>query len=858
MATTLAETRTSTAVGLESADLEQQVQDLLSRVRGHLRTRIWAETIARGGTLILAWFLAVWALDYLPIWIGANELPVTVRATLLLGMCLGLSAVVYWWGIRRSNVPLRDEDLALLLERQHPELSDRLATYLQLRRQPSRNANQAPWESAMRTAAVEGLQTCLESLEPQRLYDWRQVYWWRRWWVVTAVLALGLLIFAPQWFAMALRREILLDARRWPRQSDIEMGKLYPTVDARLTQLLGETPVILPEEGVYRIGRGSDIQLRVEARTETSSDVETRIATDEQFVLAERQHTVPSRCTILYQYPDGQSGKQYMTRIGALENQNEGFRFEGPPFQEIARPFQFDVYGNDDRLGPLRIVPVDNLALVQLVLDCRYPPYLENSGGSRWLPQALSWTEGLTLPRGTQLVAEFHFSKSVQRILLLPAGGSQVRFDWQGEPQEKLRLELPRLDQDQDWELWAQDHHQVWTRQSMRFSIQARPDRPPVVEADLVGIENAVTPDARLPVRCVASDDYGLKQLQMMVQLPVTRRLDAPGDSTSSDDSDSTQETDLGQQVVQALSPTENPDEFEATIDLRLWQQKYQDVASLEVDQQQIIELSVLATDYFRAGEVGAVISEDESASNNDGHPSRSPRIQLELVSPATLLRLLKRSEVGQRRRLEQIYGELLDQQFYLQRCQALLEPGETESTTGSGDEGTIPPWEMAGVFARRAATQNEKSRRELMGVQEAFLRIVQQIVNNRLEAAEYRRRLEGRIIDQMQLLVTDDLGQADSTLKELNAQWQGQSTEVESESNDRDSQKATALLKVASDRNQAALERLDQILQDLLKFESDAELYELVRQLYDQQKRLLEQTSRQQQERAFEDLFGN
>ena len=270
---------------------------------------------------------------------------------------------------------------------------------------------------------------------------------------------------------------------------------------------------------------------------------------------------------------------------------------------------------------------------------------------------------------------------------------------------------------------------------------------------------------------------------------------------------------------------------------------------------------------------IGDVSDEEQT------HQTISHTISLEVVSPAALLRLLKRSEVGQRQRLEQIYQELLDERFYLQRCQSLVESAavvpsgnevtesgtaseipEVETQDNAGGESAAADWDMAAVFARRAATQNEKSRQELLGVEAAFERIIQQIVNNRLEAAEYRRRLEFQIVQTMKQLTGAAMEATGKTLQQLDSQFEEARSEGDAVLHGRpqSSQRTVATIQLAMAENERSIEMLDQVLRDLLKFESDAELLELVRQLYEQQKRLLDETGRQQQQNAFEDLFGN
>lgn len=868
-----------------SPEIKTQVTTVLGDVRRKLRQRIWLETGLRVLAFAIFWFLATWAVDYLPIWLGASELPSHVRAGLLgIGLFFGV-AVIAWWGLRRQNIAVSDENVALLIERRYAHLADRLATLVPLMKESALELNQRSlWYTTMVNAASEGMAEDLRQVQPSLLFDWKQV---RRWtWGVAGleILTIGLLVMWPQWFWMAVQREVLLDARRWPRQADIQLAGIQPVLDPRLAQLLGRSPVLSPVENEYRVGSGGDVQLIVTARRNVAEAVAA--GEQDQFELPGVAPVVPDQCTIFYQLADGLSGRQYMTRFGAYDQQREGFRFDGPPFQQIAQRLELSIFGSDDRVGPLTIQPVDNLSLVRLQLDCRFPEYLQSSSGTRWLPQQLTWTEGLGLPQGTDLQARLEFNKPVVRLLLLERGAQEIQIDWQGEASRQVAVKLGQLFEDQNWELWAEDSDHVWTRQAMEFAIEAQLDRPPSVQVDLVGIENAVTPDAVLPIQCLASDDHGLRELKAQLKLPLTLLSDPtlPGESAA-EGSETEQKAvptleELGTLTqpltrLPAVDSTTGDDQHTTQIDLRSWQQANQTQVALAVDQQQVIQLNVIATDYFQAQQVGIGDVSDEEQT----HQTISHTISLEVVSPAALLRLLKRSEVGQRQRLEQIYQELLDERFYLQRCQSLVESAavvpsgnevtesgtaseipEVETQDNAGGESAAADWDMAAVFARRAATQNEKSRQELLGVEAAFERIIQQIVNNRLEAAEYRRRLEFQIVQTMKQLTGTAMEATGKTLQQLDSQFEEARSEGDAVLHGRpqSSQRTVATIQLAMAENERSIEMLDQVLRDLLKFESDAELLELVRQLYEQQKRLLDETGRQQQQNAFEDLFGN
>src|SRR5262245_13501620 len=98
--------------------LTTDLASLLAGLRRRIRLYIWAEGIA----LALIWLgLMFWfslALDYLPVLMGASEMPVAPRAVLLAANGIALAYILYRWIGRRITVPLGDRSLALILERQ--------------------------------------------------------------------------------------------------------------------------------------------------------------------------------------------------------------------------------------------------------------------------------------------------------------------------------------------------------------------------------------------------------------------------------------------------------------------------------------------------------------------------------------------------------------------------------------------------------------------------------------------------------------------------------------------------------------------------------------------------------------------
>jgi|GEM_PF-2049714 len=875
------------------------VEAKLLAVRQQLRSWIWTDVVARMVLVAGVWFLAGWLLDYGPIWVGGVEMPVPARAAFLFLGFAGLGFVVYRWGWRRVQVSSSDQEVALLLERKFPALGDRLITLVEVHSAVDlEETENQQWHQKILAHASVGVREELGRCPVGDVFDWRPL---RRTMAMAGVV-IGLLVlwvFVAPWSTwIAWRRLVCLDDRLWPRLNDIQLASVVSRMDPRLEQLLGHTPS-LPLDGTpIKFGKGSDLQLIVHASKSRDDQRGQDWKAGRQFPMANLQKKIPTRCLVYYRQDDGTSGRQYFTRFGAVDQSTEGFRFAGPPFQRMMLPIEFSIFGDDDRQGPIRLLPVENSAVVQLQLDCVYPKYLAASS-SRWLPQTLEWVAGLSVPNGTSVKLKIQWNKPISRVLMAKATETEIAIDRRLKtPTNYFEIDLGLVEVNSAWQIWTEDVDGVWSPSPMAFDVIAVEDQSPVLEIALDGIDSVVTPDALIPITVKAQDDYGVRTVRAKLTLPVVPLTQEalnirPGQGMQSDEvealpgtvsdlpTNESNEADMSQ-IWQALVQAKG-DNYLTTVDLRLWQQQYQKQATLSVDQKQRVQLLVVADDYF----------------DRDGqsHATQGQVINLEVVSPATLLRLLKRSEVGQRKRLEQIYDELIDLRFYLQRCRTLtttelatktpatkspatkalattepatkslgvLPAGEAKAASPKVGESSLSETQssrdMAMVFVRRANTQNEKSRQELLGVRLAFEKIVLQVINNRLEAAEYRRRLEDRIIKSLSQLAEQTLDQLKEQVAEATSDMvalQNQDLTLEGR---QIAESIISGLVVRLDRamviNEKALEQLNQILQDLTKFESDAELYEVVRQMYDSQKQLLDATKKQQQQQAFDDLFG-
>ena len=124
------------ATGSASVALTSDLQSLLAGLRWRIRLFIWLEGLSLAVIWLAAMFWIGFALDYLPVLVGASEMPAVARAILLVGTGGVLAFILYRWILSRAFVQLGDRSMALLLERRFSGFHDSLVTSVELAELP--------------------------------------------------------------------------------------------------------------------------------------------------------------------------------------------------------------------------------------------------------------------------------------------------------------------------------------------------------------------------------------------------------------------------------------------------------------------------------------------------------------------------------------------------------------------------------------------------------------------------------------------------------------------------------------------------------------------------------------------------
>lgn len=294
--------------------LQEWIGTLRRKVRGLALLHGWAWVVA----IVLAVFLAVGLADYL---IRFEDRGLRV---LLWALSLAAVAGAVWWFVARTmRARLTDLDLARRLERQFPQLRDRLATTLEFLSEPEDSPLAGSAE--LRRAVVNQVATEVQPLRGYAVLDTKPV---RIAASVAAALVAVVVILAlvrPELTSIAALRQLNpWGDTAWPQQHHLVLRA--------------------PE----RVARGSDLTVEI----------------------ADREGGPLPEQVLMHLEFDGQP-----PQVVEVRPQNEVHPFQLPALSQSVTLW---VEGGDDRSmrrAPVRIEVVDTPALAQLQIKLHPPAY---------------------------------------------------------------------------------------------------------------------------------------------------------------------------------------------------------------------------------------------------------------------------------------------------------------------------------------------------------------------------------------------------------------------------------------------------------------------------------------------------
>lgn len=470
----------------QNFEIPRQVASKVSRLRLLVRLYSLAEGLATVAIVLSAGFWIGLAVDWL--------LEPRPAVRIAMWAAVGLAALGAAWRYigRRAFASLPSDSLALLVERQYPELNEALVTTVQA--STSRNSPDQAWGLSAhpfgRTlidATGRQVASAMDEVRLRRVFDMRPLV--RKGAVAFALLA------AIAAFALVQRsafdfwiERMRLSEQLWPRR-------------VQLTVVGFEDRDVSP---VVNVARDDDFELNVLASILNG-------------------HTAPDEVEIRWRRTsdDGRGGGP-MLRIGSAvpgrdEAQQYSYTFK------VSSDLKFDVIGGDDRVRNLRLHAVERPAVTRVWLEVEYPKYMQRE--SRSIPIS----GRAELPEGARAVCRVEANKP---LASLEVRDSAEQIDLpterpEDEPQQ-FSFAIDAATADRVFMITMHDADGVENRDPFRLPLSVLRDEAPEMSVQLRGIGSAVTPQATIPLAGRASDDYALEEVWFEYQIDdeeVERRL---------------------------------------------------------------------------------------------------------------------------------------------------------------------------------------------------------------------------------------------------------------------------------------------------------------------------------------------
>ncbi|MEO2042195.1 MAG: hypothetical protein ABGW79_10065 [Pirellulales bacterium] len=473
---------------------DHKLSQFLNRVRKRARRWILIEAISLIGLSVAVWFWGTLLLDWL------IEPPPAVRLLAGGAFCLWIGTITIKRLVMRLQAPLRDEQLALLVERTHPELQDSLSTAVELGLGETQSSSSTiDFHLLDRTTSIAA--ASVQRITMGRLF--RRTHLLRK--AGFSSFSIGtmaaVLILLPTVRETWVQRMVLLSNAPWPRQVTLSIAD-FPN-------------------GVRRVARGVDVEILVTARSTGQ---------------------LPRFVELQYRGKDGWTTHRMGTR-GASEEASQLFtHIIKKPKEDLV----IEVRGGDGRLRDLHLEVVEPPSLAAIQLLMTPPQYI--GGGSR----PLAATRLVEVPAGSILSITAESSKPLSKATIrsIPTPsvpqksttGTQAS-DAQDSDKESVIAQLttkhsktlrekntiekqPRdlsgtlgpVLKDCVLDIEFTDTTGITNQKPIRFQVLSRPDLPPKIEVVPDGISSVITTSAAIPISGRIEDDHGLAEVTVSLR----------------------------------------------------------------------------------------------------------------------------------------------------------------------------------------------------------------------------------------------------------------------------------------------------------------------------------------------------
>lgn len=458
--------------------MSDQLLDRIDACRSRLRRVYLLAGICRTLLALIGLIAAFFLLDYLVISrsIDAGALDVAIRAVLVLGLVGAVGAVFVRTVVRELRTERSDDEIALRVERSHPQLRGRLISTVQLTREDPEHDSLVSQE--MIDCLAEETVSFSEALDFGSFINTRTLSRLAAGALAVLAIAVGL-SWWRQDYARALAERLLLT------------HAAYPTA----ARILRVTPS-------HSVGRGDDVPIEV---------------------VLDAHRALPDACTAQLRGEDGRTTELALTRVDGAPAGEALYR---GVITRTVDDLSFRAFALDARWPTWEHITVlQRPALKALELVAHFPSYLGQ-------PDETSSIGDIRAPTGTTVAIRCHLTKPVlratftQRLLVhLPDGrpgestSTEAMTLSEGGSLAETRLQVL---ENGSWSIDLEDADGFRNVEPIAFTLSAIPDRPPTVSIRSPTQDKDVGRFARWPIVWLARDDHAVAHawLKWIIQTP--------------------------------------------------------------------------------------------------------------------------------------------------------------------------------------------------------------------------------------------------------------------------------------------------------------------------------------------------
>ncbi len=437
----------------QSITLDADVAARLRQVARRLRTYVFLENIAWVVLFLFAAAWLQWALDY-----STHGLRWSMRFALLMVIAGGAAWLFHQLVLAPLRLRFGLAEIAHLVERRYPQLGSALVSAVRF------SAGEVGGEDfnspGLMASVIERVALQTKGLEFERILNPRRA---RRAVMsigAAAVIALIVMLSAPQPTYLWLARNVFLQDVPWPKR----------------------TQLIVDCEGAVLIGaKGDDLVVSAHALGVRPREVE-----------------------IFFQTESSQRGRQTMVTVGS-----EGAYRYRYTFEKAQENFTFYLRGGDDETEVFSAKLLERPKVLRTEMHVVAPAY--------------AGLEAITIPdgqraaqilRGSEVTLRIGTNHPVTRAALM-MGDQPIADAVQDGDGYKTTISPMET---HTYHFRLTDEAGLENREIMRLSLQVVKDEPPRIRMKLPGVGDMITPVAILPIELSCEDALGLATAEMVFQ----------------------------------------------------------------------------------------------------------------------------------------------------------------------------------------------------------------------------------------------------------------------------------------------------------------------------------------------------